>query len=83
MLSNNMRSVITEVIDEENEKLVKSNLSSQIEASIAEQPLAPKGGIQSIDPNYSLKSEDAAQAQEPFAELKKARPEEADQDAQM
>jgi hypothetical protein len=53
-----MRSVITEVIDEENEKLLKSNLSSQIEATTLEQPVVAKGGLQSIDPGYSLKMDD-------------------------
>lgn len=55
MLSNNMRSVITEVIDEENEKLLKSNLSSTIEAS--PEAVVSKGGVQMIDPNYGLKAE--------------------------
>lgn len=58
MLSNNMRSVITEVIDEENEKLLKSNLSSQVEATTVEQPVVAKGGLQSIDPGFSLKTEE-------------------------
>lgn len=45
MNSNNMRSVITEVIDEENEKLVKSNMSSQIEVNIVDQLPIKKAGI--------------------------------------
>jgi hypothetical protein len=50
-----MRSVITEVIDEENEKLMKSNQSSGVEANTVEQPVVAKGGMQSIDPGYSTK----------------------------
>lgn len=45
MLSNNMHSVITEVIDEENEKLKESAASIKMEVKVVETPLIAKEGI--------------------------------------